>query len=131
MNIINNLDRFNNPAQCLNTLVQAWHEYQTIAEQEKTKRRDLEAWEKVTVAEIKAQRDFFIKYIEKSFDERSENFKRLFHLVDQSLSSGDNQQLVLILEEITTLAQSSPFKAFSDLSTVKAALKDANHSWEF
>jgi hypothetical protein len=131
MNVINNLDLFNNPAQCLNTLVQAWQEYQTIAKQEKTKRRNLEAWEKVTLAEIKAQRDFLIKYLEQSFDERSENFKRLFHLVDQSLSSGDNQQLALILEEITTLAQSSPFKNFSQLSTVKAALKDANHSWEF
>jgi hypothetical protein len=131
MNGINNLDVFNNPAQCLNTLVQAWNEYQVIAEQEKTKRRDIEAWEKVTLAKIKAQRNFLIKYLEQSFDERSENFKRLFNLVDRSLSSGDNQKLALILEEITTLAQSSPFKTFSNLSTVKAALKDANHTWEF
>jgi ribonucleotide reductase alpha subunit len=131
MNVINNLDVFNNPAQCLNTLVQAWHEYQVIVEQEKTKRRDLESQEKVTLAAIKAKRDILIQYLEQSFDERSENFQRLFHLVDQSLSSGDNQQLAVILEKITTLAQSSPFQAFSDLSMVKTTLKDANHTWEF
>lgn len=121
---------FKNPAQCLNEIVQAWTEYLTIAEQERTKRRDIEAWEKVTLADIKAKRDLLMDYLDRSFDERSKNFKLLFQTVDSALSSGDNQQLALTLHAITELAKSSPFQALSDLSKVKAALNDPDHIWE-
>lgn len=130
-NFVRGVEAFANPAQCLNEVVQAWTEYLKIAEEEKTKRRDIEAWEKVTLAEIKAKRDFLVGYLEHSFDERTQNFQSLFQTVDQAMLSGDNQQLGLALHTIVELAKSNPFKDLADLSTVKAALDDPDHVWKF
>jgi len=121
---------FANPAQCLSEVVQACAEYLKIAEEEKTKRCSIEAWEKVTLAEIEAKRDFLIGYLERSFDERAKNFKLLFQTVDKAMLSGNNQQLAIALNAIVDLAKSNPFKDLADLSTVKAALDDPDHVWK-
>ncbi|MBD2596618.1 hypothetical protein H6G74_20110 [Nostoc spongiaeforme FACHB-130] len=128
---VRGVEAFASPAQCLNDVVQAWTEYLKITEEEKTKRCEIEAWEKVTLAEIKEKRDFLIGYLEHSFDERADNFHSLFQVVDQAISSGNNQQLGLALNAVVELAKSSPFKNLTDLSTVKAALDDPDHVWEF
>lgn len=129
-NFVQGVAAFASPAQCLSEVVQAWTEYLKIAEEEKTKRRGIEAWEKTTIAEIKAKRDLVIDYLEKSFDERSKNFQALFQTVDQAMSSGDNQQLGLALHAIVDLSKSNPFRDLADLPTVKAALNDPDHAWE-
>ncbi|MDY7048721.1 MAG: hypothetical protein RPG89_08900 [Microcystis panniformis WG22] len=51
-----------------------------------------------------------------------------YKLLNRYLSSGDNQKLALILEEITILILPYFFENFSQLLIVKAALKYANHS---
>lgn len=130
VDFVRGVEAFAGPAQCLNEVVQAWTEYLKIAEEEKTKRHDIEAWEKVTLAEIKAKRDFLVGYLEHSFDERAKNFQSLFQTVDQAMSSGDNQQLGLALHAIVELAKSNPFKDLANLSTVEAALADPDHVWE-
>jgi ribonucleotide reductase alpha subunit len=118
------------PAACLDQVVQAYLECKRIIETETTKRREIEAWEKTKLAEIQAQRDLLIGYLERSFDERSQNFKSLFQLADQALANGDNQQLVLTLDSIINLAKDSPFKDLVDLAAVKNCLADQNHVWE-
>lgn len=118
------------PTQCLNDIVNTWTNYLRISEEEKTKRREIEAWEKATLAEIKAKQDILIGYLEHSFDERAKNFQLLFQRVDQSMISGDNQQLALVLHTIVELAKSSPFKDLADLSTVQLALNNPDHVWE-
>ncbi len=120
-----------NPAESLEQMVSAYTEYLTIAEQEKTKRRDIEAWEKESITRINAQRDVLMTYLERSFDERADNFRALFGVVDNALVSGDNQQLALALNSITEIAKSSPFKDLADLSNVRAALNNPDHVWEF
>ncbi|AFY53756.1 hypothetical protein Riv7116_1185 [Rivularia sp. PCC 7116] len=120
-----------NPAESLEQMVSAYTEYLTIAEQEKTKRRDIEAWEKESITRINAQRDVLMTYLERSFDERADNFRALFGVVDNALVSGDNQQLALALNSITEIAKSSPFKDLADLSSVRAALNNPDHVWEF
>jgi hypothetical protein len=124
------LEGVNSPAQCLNEVVRAWTEYVKITEEEKTKRSEIEAWEKIAIATINVKRDFLIGYLDRSFDERAKNFHLLFKTVDCAMSSGDNQQLGLALQAIIELAQSSPFKDLTNLSTVKAALDDPDHVWE-
>lgn len=121
---------FASPAECLNDIVQAWTEYQKIATQEKTKRREIEAWEKATLADIHAKRDLLMLYLNRSFDERAETFKSLFEGVDQAIASGNNEQLALELNAVVELAKSNPFKEFANLSTVKAALDNPDHVWE-
>lgn len=127
----NKLTQFVDPTECLQQLVSEYLEYKKIAEQEKTKRREIEAWEKTTIAKIKAQRDFVIEYLNRSFDERAENFRRLFDVVDRAMSTDNNAQLGLALDSITELAKSSPFKELANLASVQAALDDPNHEWTF
>lgn len=117
-------------SNAFNEVTQAYLECKRIIETETTKRREIEAWEKTKIAEIQAQKDLLIEYLEQSFDERSQNFKSLFQLADQALANGDNQQLALTLDSILNLAKASPFKDLADLSKVKKALKSPDHVWE-
>ncbi|MEM9925434.1 MAG: hypothetical protein AAF915_17050 [Cyanobacteria bacterium P01_D01_bin.50] len=120
-----------NPVESVEKMVSAYTEYLTIAELERTKRRDIEAWEKEAITRINAQRDLLMSYLDRSFDERAENFRALFGVVDNALVSGDNEQLAFALNSITEIAKSSPFKEFANLNNVRAALNDPNHVWEF
>ena len=120
-----------NPAESLEQMVSAYTEYLTIAELEKTKRRDIEAWEKEAITRINAQRELVITYLDRSFDERAENFRALFGVDDNALLSGDNEQLALALNSITEIAKSSPFKDLANLNSVRAALNNPEHVWEF
>lgn len=130
LNFMQGVEAFGKPAQCLNDIVRSLTEYGKILEEEKTRRRKIDAWENANLAEIKAKRDFLISYLEHSFDERDKNFQSLFQVADQAIFSGDNQRLSLAIHAIVELAKSSPFKDFADLSTIKAALDDPEHVWE-
>jgi hypothetical protein len=105
--------------------------YKQIVEEEKTKRHEIEAWEKITLAEIKTKRDFLIGYLDRSFDERATNLRSLLEAVDRAILADDNRLLNLTLQAIIELAKSNPFQDLADLSTVKAALDDPDHLWEF
>jgi hypothetical protein len=118
-------------SQCLHAIVEAYAGYKIVAEEERTKRRGIEAWEKTTVTQIEAQRDALIKYLELSVDERSQNFCCLFEKVDNAIANGDNNQLNAVLCSITEIAKSSPFKDLTDLASVRTALNDPDHNWEF
>jgi ribonucleotide reductase alpha subunit len=120
-----------NPAECLQQIVSAYTEYKIIAEQEQTKRREIEAKEKATVAKINAQQDLLMAYLDRSFDERAENFRALFCVVNQAIAAGNNDQLALALHSITEIAKSCPFQELANLASVQAALDDPNHEWAF
>ncbi len=115
--------------QSLHAIIEAYTDYKKVVQEEQTKRRDIEAWEKTTIAQVQANRDVLIKYLESSFDERANNFRFLFEKVDQAIAQGDNKQLSLFLHSITELAKSSPFKDFADLTSVRAALDNPHHEW--
>lgn len=116
-----------NPAECLQEMVSAYTDYLKIAEQEQTKRRDIQAWEKETITKINAQRELLMAYLDRSFDERAKNFRALFAVVDNAMASGNNEQLALTLNSITEIAKSSPFKELANLASVRAALDDPDH----
>jgi hypothetical protein len=118
-------------AECFRDVVEAYTEYKIVAEQEQTKRRGIEAWEKATIADIQAKRDALIEYLKCSFDERANNFKFLFEKVDEAIAIGDNNQLALAMTSITEIAKSSPFKDLANLTSVRTALDDPDHEWEF
>lgn len=122
---------FTNPVECLGEIVSAHTEYKKIAEQEQSKQREIESCEKTTIAKIEAQRDLLMGYLDRSFDERAENFCKLFSVVDQAIATGNNEQLALALNSITELAKSSPFKELADLASVRAKLNDPDHEWTF
>lgn len=124
-------DSFVSPTYSLQEVVAAYTDYLKIAEEEKTKRRQIETDEKVMLAAIKAKRDIVITYLENSFDERAKNFQALFSIIDQAIDTGSNEQLTVSLNAVTELAKSNPFKDLANLASVQAALDDPDHKWEF
>lgn len=120
-----------NPAEYLQQMVSTYTDYLKIAEQEQTKRREIDAWENETITKINAQRELLMAYLDRSFDERAENFRALFAVVDSAIASGNNGQLALTLNSITEIAKSSPFKDLANLASVRAALDDPDHEWTF
>ena len=94
-------------------VLQSTNEYISVIEQERTKRIEIQASLTQQLEVIHVQRDFLLSGLEKTFDERRENFQRLFDQLDVALvSSSDDSgsQIAEILGAITDLAKISPFK---------------------
>lgn len=89
------------------------NEWVTVIAQEHTKRQEISAWEKSQLELIQIQREFLLSGLDRTFDERRENFRRLFDSLDTALTSDREDaaaQVADLLETITALAKTSPFK---------------------
>lgn len=89
------------------------NEWVTVVAQEQTHREEIRAWETSQLKIIQVQRDFLLTALDKTFDERRENFRRLFDNLDTALVSNRDDsaaQVADLLGAITDLAQTSPFK---------------------
>jgi hypothetical protein len=104
------------PAMVVDTfrlVVASANEWVTVVAKERTKRNEIRAWEKSQIEIIQVQRDFLLSALDKTFDERRENFRRLFDNLDSALVSDREDSAVQVaglLEAITDLAKTSPFK---------------------
>jgi len=120
-----------NPSVCFHQLVDAYTEYQRVAQEERTKRRAIAAWEKAALATIEQRRDVMMQFFDLAFNERAGIFREFFTLADQAIAHGDNDQLVVVLASIVEMAKTSPFKDLANLAKVEAALDDSDHIWGF
>jgi hypothetical protein len=94
-------------------VVGSTNEWVTVVAQEQTRRQEIRAWERSQLEIIHVQRDFLLTALDKTFDERSENFRRLFDQLDAALVSDRDDaaaQVADLLGAITDLAKTSPFK---------------------
>ena len=73
----------------------------------------------------------FEEYLDKVFDERSNQFKEYFKRVDEAMRTDNIQQMALLLDNMNKLAQSAPFTVFSSLENTQKALEDKNYEWDF
>lgn len=111
-----------NLVETLNELVSLYKETTIIVETEKTKREKIIAEKEIKIGAIKAQKEFFMEYLHKTFDERSENFDKIFEVIDSALANDNIQELTLGLESLNKLAAESPFKVLADINTLGNAL---------
>ena len=112
------------------TLTQISNEtIQYVAEQE-TKREEIRAERDVAIARIHAMSDSIKLYLEKTFDERSAIFAKQFECVDAALRDGNTEMLASTLNNINSLAASSPFKNLADINQVQQALGDSSTEWD-
>jgi hypothetical protein len=119
-----------NPLDAIVQLADAYREYKTVQQVQATRRREIEADERVRLAEIAATRELVMGYLERSFDERRGNFAALFARMDAALAAGDVQALSVLCTTTVELARSSPFKDLATLADTRRALKDPGHTWE-
>jgi hypothetical protein len=119
------------PNSAIEEMLRAYKDYQVVREQERTKRREIEAKETVSLSEIDAKHKLFLEYLTRSFDERSTNFAELFKRADDALKKDDVQSLAILTSAIVDLARSSPFKDLVSIKETRDKLGDPNHEWEF
>ncbi len=70
-----------------NLVVTSASEWVSVAAQEKSRREEIRAWEESQLEIIRVQRDFLLTALDKTYDERRENFRRLFDNLDAALLS--------------------------------------------
>lgn len=117
-------------ADALSNLVGAYYNYQSVLEQETTKRQAIESWRETTLAQIQSQKHIVMTAIERSFAERREIYERMFAIVDQAIESNDNTRLAVALQCVTEVAKSNPFSALTDLQQTQQSLVDRNQVWK-
>jgi hypothetical protein len=106
-------------------------EVRKFEEAQVTRRMGIAAERDVAIANVKAQTEILQDYLARSFDERAENFSRLFDMVDSALDTNNVQALALGLDSVVKLAASSPFKDLRSVEETTAALTDPDHDWDF
>lgn len=120
-----------NGFQIFDSIAKAYLEYCQVVEQERTKRRIIEAVEMEAIAKVESQKEVLVKYLNCSFDERAKNFATLFTVVDRALKTGNNEQLALALSSITVIAQTSPLDGLINYSDFQAKLDNPDYEWQF
>lgn len=96
-----------------NLVVESANQWVTVVAQEQTKRQGFATWERTQLEIIAVQKEFLLNALDKTFDERKENFRRLFDDLDTALTSQADDaaaRVADILGTITDLAKTSPFK---------------------
>lgn len=89
-----------------------------------SKRAQINAERDAYIAQIDAQKELILEYLEKSFDERKISFEQFFNRLDKAMAKNDTQQMGLILDSINQLAATSPFKALQTRKNARQALED-------
>lgn len=119
-----------NPDLFFGKLVDAYREVRMVEATESTKREAIRAEASVAIADIEARKQVLLAYLDRSFDERRDNFSRLFELADAALKDKDAQKLQSTLGAIVKLAGNSPFADLASIESTRAALANPDTEWE-
>lgn len=119
-----------NPLDVLQTMVEYSQLLISEVQRAKTDRAAISDWKDVQVEKIHVQRDVLLKALDLTFDERRENFRRLFDGLDAAMAAGDTSQTASVLESITDLAKTSPFKELANLEIIVSELKRPDQVWD-
>lgn len=119
-----------NPFQVLQTMLEAADGWVTEVQRARTDRAEIAAWEHVQTDKIRAQQEVLLKALDLTFDERRENFRRMFDGLDAAMATGDAAQAASFLESITDLAKTSPFKELANVEIIVSELKRPDRVWD-
>ncbi len=119
-----------NAAEVVMQIVTAYNDWRKVAEEEQTKRHAISAEERRAIHQINVQRDLLMTHLERSFDERRENFRQFFDSLDRAIDKGDTATVAVTLNSIVELAQSSPFKDIASVQAVREVMADQDTVYE-
>ena len=88
-------------------------------QKEQTEQTRLKEQAMVEVERTREMRDVLMSYLDRSFDERRDNFKSLFDRLDKAIDADNTQMAGEILKSVVSLAATSPFKPILDGDTDK------------
>ncbi|MEU8215600.1 hypothetical protein AB0C47_07510 [Micromonospora taraxaci] len=116
--------------QVLSQIVDTADQWVKVIQEESTRREEIHAWEATERERIVAQRDVLLHGLELTYDERRENFRRLFDNLDVAMRKDDATTAAGLLGSITELAKSSPFKDLGNVAFVVNELKQPDRTWK-
>lgn len=117
--------------EAMNKLTEMAGEVAKFTEVQKTRRKEIEAQRDIIVEQIKSKKEIILYTLERTFDERKDNFRKLFDVIDDALAKNNIQQLQLGLSSMNHLAALSPFKSLESIESTQKALGDKDHTWNF
>ncbi len=100
-------------------------------EKEATEQVRLRMSARVDIERVHALRDVLLDYLDRSFDERRENFGQLFERLDGAIAANNVQLAGSMLDSVVKLAASSPFNALREVATTRDALNEKGKEWQF
>ncbi|RJF75566.1 hypothetical protein D3875_00520 [Deinococcus cavernae] len=104
-----------NPLLSLQMITQAAVEMHRTADEEATKRAEIDANRTAALARIEATRYLIEQYMSRTFDERKSTLDRLFDALGTAQEQGDNDTTGALLHNIVEIVKSSPFKDLAEL----------------
>lgn len=119
-----------NLGQVVSQMVDAADQWVKVIQEESTRREEIRGWEATERERIVAQRDVLLRGLELTHDERRENFRRLFDNLDVAMRGEDAATAAKLLDSITELAKSSPFKDLGNVEFVVNELKQPDRTWK-
>ncbi len=120
-----------NPAEFLGLLINSYVDCYQASEQGRTERARIQASEKTALEEIRAKKEMFMAYLDKSFDERKCNFERLFSALDRAIDENDTDAAANALNSITELGKTSPFKDLMSARGFRRTLNEPGATFDF
>lgn len=100
-------------------------------EKQRTERARIEHEARMHIENIRSQREVMVLFLEKTFQERRENFHHLFDRLDRALEQDNLQETRLVLDSLTDYAKASPFSGLRDAASAQEAIRDKTITWEF
>ena len=99
----------------LKLLVNAYQENHRITQEQKTIRANIKAQKEVKIEEIRQKAQLIREYFKNTFDERRNNFDKMFDGLEEALKSSNNEALVIYSNMIIATAQNSPLSGVRNL----------------
>lgn len=98
------------PYGAIKAIVSKGLETVQFCEAQKTEREKIKAHSKEVIAQINAQKEFLMQYLDKTFDDRKLQFDSYFKALDKAIEANNPQMMAMCLQNINNLALSSPFR---------------------
>ena len=102
-----------------------------FCEEQRTERTRIKEESQQKIERIHAQRDILISYLNKTFDERKNQFDHYFEALDKAIEANNPQLMAMCLNSISTLALSSPFRPLIEAQKQYAELAAGNGKLDF
>ena len=99
-------------------LINAYQENHRITQEHKTIRANIKAQKEVKIEEIRQKAQLIREYFKSAFEERRENFDKMFNGLEEALKSNNNEALAIYSNMIIETVKSSP------LADTKKLLED-------
>ncbi len=102
-----------------------------FCEEQKTERARIKAHSEEVISQINSQKELLMHYLNRTFDERKNQFDLYFKALDKAIEANNPQMMALCLQNINSLALISPFRPLIEAQQHYKELASGNGKLDF